>query len=150
MPQRSTQLEETKYSFYDDLQDAVGGVPAGNMLIVAGHWNARPSPVDAATWHILDKLAVGTSWANGDLVNFALANRLVGTSTRFQHTQRGVMVVALTWRLRQPSFEGANATDQTSTASAARTQGPARKMVRQPFSLEWEAPRRLSHPFLYY
>ncbi len=33
--------EETNYSFYDDLHDAVGGVPAGNMLIFAGHWNAR-------------------------------------------------------------------------------------------------------------
>ncbi len=59
------------------------------MLIVAGDWNLRPSPVDAATWHILDKLAVGTRWANDDhLVNFALANRLVGYSTRFQHPQR--------------------------------------------------------------
>ncbi len=42
-------VEETKYSFNDDLQDAVGGVPAGNMLIVVGVWNARPGPVDAAT-----------------------------------------------------------------------------------------------------
>ncbi len=41
--------EETKYSFYDDLQDAVGVVPAGNMVIVAGDWNARHGPVDAAT-----------------------------------------------------------------------------------------------------
>ncbi len=114
MPQRSTQLEETKYSFYDDLQDAVGGVPAGNMLIVAGHWNARPGPVDTATWHTLDKFAVGASWANGDhLVNMTSANRLVVSHTRFQHTQRGVMVVASTWRRHQPSFEGANATDQT-------------------------------------
>ncbi len=49
--------EETKYSIYDDLHDAVGRVPAGNMVIVAGDWNARPSPVDAAypgqvgSWH---------------------------------------------------------------------------------------------------
>ncbi len=42
--------EATKYSFNDDLQDAVGGVPAGNMLVVAGNWNARPGPVDAATY----------------------------------------------------------------------------------------------------
>ncbi len=76
-------------SFYADLQDAVGRFPAGNILIVAGDWNARRSPVDAATWHILDKLEVGTRWANGDhLVNFALANHLVGSSTRFQHPQR--------------------------------------------------------------
>ncbi len=37
----------------------------------------------------------------------------------------GVMVAASTWRK--------NATDQTSTAPAARTPGPATEMVRQPF-----------------
>ncbi len=58
-------------------------------LIVAGHWNARSGLVDTATWHILDKFAVGTRWAYGDhLVNFASANRLVVSCTRFQHTQR--------------------------------------------------------------
>ncbi len=78
--------EETKDSFYDDLQDAV---PTGDMVIVAGDWNARPGPVDAATRHILGKFAVGTRCANGDrLVNFASANRLVVSSTRFQHPQR--------------------------------------------------------------
>ncbi len=58
--------EETKYSFYDDLQDAAGRVPAENMLIVAGVRYARPGPVDAATWNILDQLARGglmvTTW----------------------------------------------------------------------------------------
>ncbi len=39
--------EETKYAFGDDLQDVVGRVQAGSMLIVARGWNARP--VDAAT-----------------------------------------------------------------------------------------------------
>ncbi len=33
-------------SFDDDFQDAVGRGPAGDMLIVAGDWNARPIPVD--------------------------------------------------------------------------------------------------------
>ncbi len=66
--------EETKGSFYNDLQDAVGRVPTGDMLIVAGDWNARPGPVDPATRHILGKFAVGTRCANGDrLVNFASA-----------------------------------------------------------------------------
>ncbi len=45
----------------------------------------------------------------------------------------GVMVAASPWRPRQPSFEGTNATAQTRTAPAARTPGPAREMVRQPF-----------------
>ncbi len=64
--------EEAKDSFYDDLQDAVDRVPAGDMLIVAGDWNARPGPADPATRHILGKFAVGT---------------------RFQHPQRQL----LTW-----------------------------------------------------
>ncbi len=38
------------------------------------------------------------------------------------------MVTASTWRPRQPSSEGANATDQTSIAAATRTLGPAREM----------------------
>ncbi len=81
--------DEAKDSFYDDLQDAVGRVPAGDMLIVAGEWNARPGPADPATRYILSKFAVGTRCANGDrLVNFASANRIVVSSTRFVHPQR--------------------------------------------------------------
>ncbi len=76
-------------SFFDNLQDVVDRVPAGDMLIVAGDWNARPGPVDPATRHILGKFAVGMRCVNGDrLVNFASANRLVASTTRFQHPQR--------------------------------------------------------------
>ncbi len=65
------------------------GVPAGDMLIVAENWNARPCPVDLLTRHILGKFAVGTRRSNGDhLGNFASVNRLVVSSTRFQRPQR--------------------------------------------------------------
>ncbi len=37
-------VEETKYSFNDDLQDAVGGVPAGNMVIIAEIGMQGPVP----------------------------------------------------------------------------------------------------------
>ncbi len=81
--------EEAKDSFNDDLQDAVDRVPERDMPIIAGDWSARPGPVDKATRRILGKFAVGTRCANGDrLVNFASANRLVVSSTRFQHPQR--------------------------------------------------------------
>ncbi len=93
--------EETKDSFYDELQDAVGIVPIGDMLIVAGDWNARPDPVDTATRHILGKFAVSTRCANGDrLVNFASANRLVVSSTRFQHPQRRLIWFSTDARIR--------------------------------------------------
>ncbi len=49
---------------------------------------------------------------------------IIGTSTD------GVMVAASTWRPLQLSSEGTNATDQTSTAPAARTPCPTREMVR--------------------
>ncbi len=49
---------------------------------------------------------------------------------------RGVRVAAFTWRPRQPSSKGTNATDQTSTTPVARTPGPAREMVRQPFFVD--------------
>ncbi len=70
--------EDAKDSFYNDLQDTVDRVPAGDILIDAGDWNTRPDPVDMATRHILRKIALGTRCANSDrLVNFTSANRLV-------------------------------------------------------------------------
>ncbi len=41
-----------------------------------------------------------------------------------------VMLVAIPWQPRQPSSEGTNATDQVSTATAARTPGPTKEMAR--------------------
>ncbi len=80
---------EVKDSFYDDLQDAVDRVPAVDILIIAGDWNAKPGPADPTTRHILGKISVGTMCANGDcLVNFASAVRLFVSSTRFQHPER--------------------------------------------------------------
>ncbi len=43
----------------------------------------------------------------------------------------GVMVAASPWRPRPPSSEGTNATDQKSTAPAARTLGSVRLMVKK-------------------
>ncbi len=40
--------EEAKDSFYDDLQDAVDRVSAGDVLIVVVDWYARLSQVDMA------------------------------------------------------------------------------------------------------
>ncbi len=57
--------EETKYSFYDDLQDAVGTIPALNMLIVAEDCNARPGPVDTVTRHFPGKVC---SWHEVGLI----------------------------------------------------------------------------------
>ncbi len=74
--------EEVKDLFYDDLQDAV---PVGDVLIVAGDVNARPSPLDMTTWHILGRFALCTQCANGDrLVNFASTSRRVVSSTRLR------------------------------------------------------------------
>ncbi len=36
--------EETKDSFYGELQEAIGRVPTGDMLIVAGDWSQGPVP----------------------------------------------------------------------------------------------------------
>ncbi len=46
--------------FYDNLEDADDRLPAGDMLIVIGDWNARPGLVDMAIQHILGKFALGT------------------------------------------------------------------------------------------
>ncbi len=61
-----------RWRTHDDFQNAVDRVPAGDMLIVAGGWNARPGSVGMATRRILGKFALGTRCANGDrLVDFA-------------------------------------------------------------------------------
>ncbi len=51
------------------------------------------------------------------------------------------MVISSPWPPRQPSSEGAKATDQTSTAPAPRAPCAAREVVRQPF---FESGRRLT------
>ncbi len=78
-----------KDGFYANLQDAVQDVPNSDILVVAGDWNARTGPVDESTRHILGRYALGERCANRDrLVNFAAANRLVVTNTRFEHPTR--------------------------------------------------------------
>ncbi len=85
--------EEARDSFNDEIQDIVGRVPTGEMLIVAGDWKARPGPMDKAARHILGKVSVGTRCANDDrLVNFASANRLMVSCTRFQHPQHHLVM----------------------------------------------------------
>ncbi len=43
----------SKLDATEKAKDASERVPAGDMLIVAGEWNAIPGPVNTATRHIL-------------------------------------------------------------------------------------------------
>ncbi len=80
--------EEAKGCFNDDLQDAIDSAASRDILIVAGDWNARPSPADVATRHILGNFVLGMRYANGvRLVNFAWATHFAVSSTRFKHPQ---------------------------------------------------------------
>ena len=86
--------EATKDEFYDCLQNVVNSVPRGDMLVVAGDWNARTGPADNSTRHVLGRFGLGQRCGNGDrLVNFAALNRMCISSTRFQHPRRHL----LTW-----------------------------------------------------
>ncbi len=81
--------DDIKNDFYADLQDAVDETPASDILVVAGDWNARTGPADESTRHLLGRFALGNRCSNGErLVEFASANRLVVSSTRFQHRKR--------------------------------------------------------------
>ncbi|CAI9729464.1 Hypothetical predicted protein [Octopus vulgaris] len=63
--------------FYDALQAVVDRIPASDILIVAGDWNARTGPSNTTNDHILGRFAIGNQCANGErLVNFAAANHL--------------------------------------------------------------------------
>ncbi len=74
--------EPTKHSVYDDFQDTIDSANSGDIMIIAGGWNARPGPADMETRHILGKFIMGSRFANGDrLVNFAPVNTFC-----FQHS----------------------------------------------------------------
>ncbi len=79
-------VEEAKDYFYGDLQDAIDSAPSRGMPIVVGSWNTRPGLADMAARHILGKFAQGTRCPHGyHLMNFPSVNRLVVSSTHFQH-----------------------------------------------------------------
>ncbi|CAE1319984.1 Craniofacial development protein 2 [Acanthosepion pharaonis] len=87
--------EADKEQFYADLQRAVGWVPARDLLLVAGDWNACTGPADPTNRHVLGRFGLGTRCKNGDrLVNFDSTSRLVVSNTRFQHPRRHL----ITWR----------------------------------------------------
>ncbi len=74
--------EPAKHAVYDDFQDTTDSANSGDMMIIAGSWNARPGPADMATRRILGMFIMGSRYANGDrLVNFTPVNTFC-----FQHS----------------------------------------------------------------
>ncbi len=88
-------------------------------------------PTWAVEWELSQSIPL--AWPRCETLWEPPDQRPLPTPRRTQRQRTGDMVAASTWQPRQPSFEGTNATDQTSTAPAARAPGPAREMVRQPF-----------------
>ena len=83
--------------FYDQLQDTVSQVPNGDLLIIAGDWNARPGKADDNNRHIIGKFSIGKRCENGDrLLRFGDRNDLFVASTRFRHPKKHL----LTWYSR--------------------------------------------------
>ncbi len=81
--------DDAKDAFYSQLEAFVGEVPTGDILVVAGDWDAYTGPADDTLRHVLGSFGLGTHCSNGErLVNFATDNRLVATNTRFQHPRR--------------------------------------------------------------
>ena len=77
---------EKDKDIYHDLQAVVDSTPSTDLLVVAGDWNACTGPADENTRYVLGRFALSTWCDNGDrLANFAVANHLVVTNTRFQH-----------------------------------------------------------------
>lgn len=85
--QRLTQ----KASFYEDLQTAVDRAPRGNVVVIAGDFNARvgSSPAVYIEAGVAGRHGVGVRNSSGDqLLNFCLKNRLCVTNTFFSHPDR--------------------------------------------------------------
>ena len=80
---------------YHNLQAIVDCTLSTDLLVITGDWNARNGPEDENTRHVLGRFALSPRCDNGDrMVNFAVANHLVVTNTRFQHPRRHLV----TWR----------------------------------------------------
>ncbi|CAE1287454.1 unnamed protein product [Acanthosepion pharaonis] len=77
--------EVTKDAIYDSLQAVMDGISPINFVVIAGDFNVRTGTGDANNRHI----AIGDRCSNGErLIDFAAANRLTVSSTRFQHPWR--------------------------------------------------------------
>ncbi len=111
------------------------------VYLVSSTPRAYSPPIDKS---LIDRYYTGGLWRHAGTCTLARPDDQHART--LPPPRAGVMVAASTWRPRQPSFEGTNVTDQTSNAPAARTPGPAREMVRQPFFLKRETPRRPPPP----
>ncbi|CAE1289567.1 unnamed protein product [Acanthosepion pharaonis] len=81
--------EVTKDVFYDSLQTVMNGISPRDFVVIAGDFNARTGTGDANNRHIVGPFAIGDRCSNGErLIDFAAANRLTVSSTRFQHLRR--------------------------------------------------------------
>ena len=77
---------ELREEFYSHLEHAMDAVPPGDMLILAGDWNARFGPNDDSSKRAIGNYSIGNRCLNGTrLLEFALTNRCVVSSTRFRH-----------------------------------------------------------------
>ena len=84
-----TYPDEEKEAFYEQLRGVVGGVPAGDKLIILGDFNARVGS-DHTTWSsVLGKFGKGQQNANGELLTCLCSELdLAITNTYFQQPDR--------------------------------------------------------------
>lgn len=81
----TTDTDETKEQFYDDLNDVIFSIQRGNKIILMGEFNACVG-TDAAAWsHGLGRHGVGKEISNGTLLlSFCGYHQLVPTKIIFQ------------------------------------------------------------------
>jgi hypothetical protein len=83
------QSDEVKDTFYDELSEAIGKVPASHKLLVMGDFNARVGS-DHLSWEdIIGRHGVGNENSNGTrLLSLCAQNELCITNTFFQQADR--------------------------------------------------------------
>uniref|UniRef100_A0A914XMQ5 Endonuclease/exonuclease/phosphatase domain-containing protein n=1 Tax=Plectus sambesii TaxID=2011161 RepID=A0A914XMQ5_9BILA len=87
--------DSTKDDFYSDLQEAIDSVPAKDLLLLAGDFNAHVGTNRSGWEEILGNFSHGTANDNGlRLLSFASANNLVVGNSLFQHLWKH----QVTWR----------------------------------------------------
>ena len=87
--------DEAKDAFYAQLQETVDALPTGDLILIAGDFNAHVGSAQSGWQNIMGKFGVGETNDNGfRLRSFAAANELMIGNSLFRHPLKH----QLSWR----------------------------------------------------
>ena len=151
--------EEVVTEFYQDLTTIINGIPAHNLLIIGGDFNAQLGPSDA-----LFTLAKETNRNGKHMKDFMEQHNLVATNTRFQNRkgrlwthrrpngtciQLDYILVRKKWvnsiknSRAYSSFEGVNSDHRIVSCTCQISYRKSKPLIKDPMKrIDWKAVAR--------